>query len=253
MIIAVSVAGPSHIVRGIPCQDFCAYKSQSSGLRLIAVADGLGSAIKADSGARIAVRVALRAGVRVAARCEFCSGGLSDIPKVMFASAREALLKNALTEGREIRDFACTLIAVALFHDRMAVVHIGDGAVVARVDGNLKLVSGPSNPEYANEVVPLTSEDWMVDMRVSEAISGVECVAVFTDGCQHAGLKILPDGLAPFHGFFDPVFSYGEGLADLGEGRQEVKNLLSSAKICEHSQDDKTLVLAVLKGRSFSQ
>jgi hypothetical protein len=43
------------------------------------------------------------------------------------------------------------------------------------------------------------------------------------------------------------LFSYAQELEVLEEGEQDIRDFLASQKMSEHSEDDKTLVIAVLK------
>jgi hypothetical protein len=115
------------------------------------------------------------------------------------------------------------------------------------MDDGLRIISEPGESEYVNEVVPLTDKRWGESLRIVPKVSGVECVAVFTDGCQRAGLLRTQNGLQPYDRFFEPLFFYAQGLCDLKESEQDIRDLLASQKISEHSEDDKTLVIAVLK------
>lgn len=233
---------------GIPCQDAWAYALFESGLVVVAVADGLGSASRSDLGARTATDAAVQAAGARGSGGSDEPGALGDIARAAVRAAREALEDRAGREACELRDLACTLIVALLSGDRVAVAHVGDGAVVARCDGALRLASAPAPSEYANEVVPLTTDAWRESIRTQESVSDVRCVAVLTDGCQRAALARRDGDLVPFAGFFDPVFAFAQSLATLEEGEEELRALLASEKVCRNSEDDKTLVIAVLGG-----
>jgi hypothetical protein len=68
---------------------------------------------------------------------------------------------------------------------------------------------------------------------------------VFTDGCQRAAFRKVEDAVVPFDKFFNPIFEYANTVSDLTEGANEIAELLASAKLCENSDDDKTLVVGV--------
>lgn len=217
---------------------------------MIAVADGLGSVPLSDVGARLSVVAAVDAAKNLLLHTSSNELELSEIPMKMMQAARESLDETALKEGLQLNDMATTLIAVLFRRDCIYTAQIGDGAVVARVDGSLVLLSGPLNSEYANEVTPITCSTWLADLSSAKASSGAEYVAVFTDGCQRAALLKTAEGYEPFARFFHPVFSYAAEIDDIEKGEQELREFLSSDKISEYSEDDKTLVLAVLHGRS---
>jgi len=129
---------------------------------------------------------------------------------------------------------------------QLAVAHIGDGAVVAETEEGLFIASGPGDSEYTNEVVPITNAAWQDSLRIFATDSGVSAIAVFTDGCQRAAFSRSEGAIVPFDRFFAPIFRYVRQTTDETEGTKEIAALLSSPKICEHSDDDKTLVVAVM-------
>ena len=246
-IFGASVIGPLHIERGIPCQDACKYELLSSNCGVIAVADGLGSASKSDTGAQVAVEAALEVGEAIISKKKIAEINLSDVAKEAVAFARKELEAKATKEQCSLHDLACTIIVVIFHEDSVSLAHIGDGAVVAKTEEGLRLISAPGDSEYVNEVIPLTTNDWEQSLRITPKISGVECVAVFTDGCQRAALLRTQNGLQPYDRFFEPLFSYAQEREVLEEGEQDIRDFLASQKMSENSEDDKTLVIAVLK------
>lgn len=220
-----SVAGVAHLRAGLPCQDRFAVHVHPDGTVVIAVADGLGSASRSHDGADTAVRVAVTA----------------IDPMNGLERARIAVDAYAAMHELEIRSLACTL-SVTVWRDGTAqTAHIGDGGVVVqRGDGLLQCLSGPGDSEYVEETDPLTMEGWRARVRVSDVVDDVTAIAAFTDGVQRAAMR--PDG-APSDGFFSPLFGWaGEPASEEGE----LAGLLGGVKLSEHSDDDKTLVLAVL-------
>jgi Protein phosphatase 2C len=247
LIFGAAVIGPSHVQMGLPCQDACAFRQLPDQCGVVAVADGLGSAAKSDIGARVAVEAALQAASQGFIAREGSLVDLQAIAEGAIQAARTTLEERAAIEECSLHDVACTLIVAVIRGDEVSVAHIGDGAVVGETRDGLRLISAPGESEYANEVVPITSSDWKRSLRVASTVGGVSCLAVFTDGCQRAGLRKISDGFEPFGGFFAPIFSYARELSSPQEGDDELRALLSSNKICDNSEDDKTLVIAVLR------
>lgn len=244
-----SVIGPLHIQRGIPCQDACAYEILSSGWGVIAVADGLGSAPKSDIGAKSVVDAAIKTWKAAIAAKKKDEINYGEILREIVFSARKTLEARAIEEKCFLRELACTIIVVLTYEDTIAVAHVGDGAVVVKTNDGLKLISEPEESEYVNEVVPLTSKKWEKSLRISANVSDVECVAAFTDGCQRAALLRTQNGLQPYDRFFEPLFTYAQELDNLIYGEQDIRDLLASQKMSENSEDDKTLVVSVLRER----
>ena len=244
-VFGASVIGPMHLQREIPCQDACAYAAAVSDAIVIAVADGLGSAAKSDAGAQLAVSSAFEYCMAALASTQGEETLLYDMVRSATAHAREKLESLAQAEACKLRDLGCTLILAVATGRQLAVAHVGDGAVVALVGGCLSLVSGPGDSEYTNEVVPLTSMEWQDALRIVTVDASVSGIAVFTDGCQRAAFRKVEDAVVPFDKFFNPIFEYANTVSDLTEGANEIAELLASAKLCENSDDDKTLVVGV--------
>lgn len=241
VIFGACVAGPGHVKNNIPCQDALAFEIIAPGFGVIAVADGLGSASKSQIGSETAVQAALE-WVRLHAQ----NGDLGTLAGDAVKHARRALEEKAVQEQTPLWDLATTLI-VALFHeDTVCVAQIGDGGVVGKTPEGLTIISPPGESEYVNEVVPLTSLEYERHLRVAPLCPEIECLAVFTDGCQRAALQRTLDGLLPHEKFFEPLFAFARETGDTGQATQELRDFLCSRKMSEHSEDDKTLVLAVL-------
>jgi len=245
-ILGASVIGPLHVINNIPCQDACAFETLSQGFGIIAVADGLGSACRSEIGATIAVGTVVNKVKELIINKKVEEIDLEEAAKGAISSARKALEEKADELQCKLRDLACTIIVVVMHNDSVAVAHIGDGAVVAKTNEGLKLISGPEDSEYANEVSPLTGKDWEQVLRTTSQVSGISGVMAFTDGCHRAVLRKTPDGLIPFAGFCEPLFSYARDVKDVKKAEEDIKELLLSKKICENSEDDKTLVIAIL-------
>jgi hypothetical protein len=247
-IFGASVVGASHIKSNLPCQDAAAYEVLVSGFAVFAIADGLGSAAKSDLGAKAAVGAAL-AEVREMVAGEITQkSGIEDMARSAVVAARKELEQTAREAGLTLSDLACTLMVGVILADSVCIAHIGDGAAVAKSADGLKIVSSPAESEYVNEVVPLTAENFEKEVRVSGAQTGVKAVAAFTDGCQRGALKKSAGGFSPHDKFFDPLFVYAmDEVVDLARAENEIRGLLASDKLGKISDDDKTLVVAVLK------
>jgi len=232
--LGASVAGASHERRGTPCQDAFALE-RPDGALVIAVADGLGSAPRSELGAAAAVGAAVDAAIDHLDR-EPERAALEGL-----VAAREALERVGRC-GR-IADVACTLMVVVA-SERVGIAHIGDGAVIGSRDGRFAVLSPPGVSEYVNEVDSLAADDWFDHVRCAVGLDGIDGVAAFTDGLHHATLRKDAGHLTAHDGFFGPLFSF---LCDAPDDAEEqLMRLLAGPKISEHSDDDKTLVLALL-------
>jgi hypothetical protein len=247
-VFGASVIGPLHIQARVPCQDACEYRILPSGTILIAISDGLGSAKNSDIGSKLAAAAAIEAletnlfADSIVDRCA--------LVRTAVTKAHNALCEHKKNIGGEIRDLACTLIIVLFEGDSVAVAQVGDGAVVAEVDGDLVTLSGPGDSEFTNEVTPLTSSEWENELRISVS-KAPDGIAVFSDGCQRAAFKKSEAGITPFQGFFGPLFRFAREVKDTVVGVKEIESLLACEKICNNSDDDKTLVLAVRNAKAY--
>lgn len=245
-VFGASVVGPLHVRNDLPCQDACSYQVLPSGWVVIAVADGLGSARRSEVGAVTAVTGTIEGIRRLLAEPSGYEASLPDAARNGVYSARAALETKASELGLDLRELACTMIVVVGRARSVSVAHVGDGAVVGLVESQLILLSGPGESEYVNEVVPLTADSWEAAVRVTTEITGLQCVAAFTDGCQRAALLRSEGGLEPFARFFLPLFAYAQEVQDVEVGSDEIAEFLSSERLNAHFDDDKTLVVAVL-------
>jgi hypothetical protein len=237
-VIAASVTGPLHAELGVGCQDRVGHITDGSSLA-VAVADGLGSAPLGAEGARVAVTAAMRKAMASFEDRECLSAGL-------LLRARLALEVEAEIRSVDLRDLACTLIVCIARGGVVEVGHVGDGAVVARSTDGLILLSSPGESEYSNEVDHLAMERWESAARFSALSGKVDGLAAFTDGCQRAALAKGHEGRLPHDGFFDPIFKWALSAEDPHHSETELSGLLMSGKMAEHSEDDKTLAIAVL-------
>ncbi len=240
--------GDLHVKLQTHCQDSFEHKVLPSGRVLIAVADGLGSAAKSEIGSDLAVKTAVAEYAAISKDSPPADlADFKETAKKTLEACRKAIETKADAEKAQPRDLACTLILVLCGEGRVWVAHVGDGAVVARIEGNLDVVSASGDSEYANEVTPLTSKAWENEVEY-KTLEKVEAVAVFTDGCQRAAFAKRGGELTAHEKFFNPLFNFAQKLdaSEAAKGRTELEALLGSPKICENSDDDKTLVIAVV-------
>lgn len=204
----------------------------------LCLCDGAGSASHAEVGARVvaAAVVAALAGASVASSGEALRGAC--------AAGRAALLRAAEELALAPAALACTLIAVVCVDGRVAVAHLGDGAVVGRREGSDELVvlSAPSRGEYVNETWFVTSAAWAKHLRIA-VHADVAAVCAVTDGCEAAAL-VRGECPSAFTPFFAPLFAFTDEVTDTEAADAEVLQLLAGAALRGSSGDDKTLALA---------
>ncbi|MDR3500686.1 MAG: PP2C family serine/threonine-protein phosphatase [Parvibaculum sp.] len=255
-VALASEIGTSHLSGGTPCQDFSLAKvlegPNKETLLYIVVADGAGSASRAERGAEIACTT-----VANAIELHWAGGGSVDaIDRILAArwieQAREAIVEQAASEGLVPRDFACTLLFAVVGDNSSAFVQIGDGAIVvsgAPEDGWC-WVHWPQRGEFANTTYFVTDEA-ALDLFAFDLSKGrIEEVAVFTDGIERLALHYASRSAHEpfFAGVFPPIRALDAGGIDAGMS-SALGRYLSSPKVCERTDDDKTLVLATRRSK----
>ena len=238
--VAASVQGTSHAKTGVPCQDAYNLVLDEDTL-LVAVADGAGSAPHSKIGASAAVSAAVD---------NLLWGDPDEHTGHRLYRAFEAAYNAVLAEADrldcDVRELASTLILVLATPTEVWAQQVGDGAVVVRcMDGTLITLTTPRNGEYPNETTFLTS--WDTDEEPQQVMIpySSNCVAIFTDGLQPIALN-LANG-EPHAPFFEPLLQFASEMMDLSSGTELLEKFLSSPRVAQRTDDDLTLVLAVLQ------
>jgi hypothetical protein len=247
-VIGAAAQGISHQKQGLPCQDALKYGCLPGGILLVALADGAGSALHAELGAQAAVQASmdwLLTSLENDRPIECCEW--SEVIWKTFQNARTAVEQLADEHDEPLRSFATTLTCLVATPEQLIVGQLGDGAVVAvGEDGDLKTVSTLQRGEYANETNFLT-QDQALDLVAIQVIDEqVRALAVMSDGLTRLALK-RPDN-APHPPFFKPLFAFVKSSTstdDPARANEALIEFLTSPRVCERTDDDKSLVLAL--------
>ena len=239
-VASASVTGTAHLKHETPCQDFSLCSITRNGL-ICAVSDGAGTASHADAGARIAVTHFVRS--------------LSDVTELaaidrdriagFLGSLEKVLTREASENGATIGDYACTLLGVIASPTQTVCLQIGDGAIVipAGDPGAYDWVFWPQHGEYANTTNFVTQPNArdVFELRVGPAINEF---ALFSDGLERL---ILNDLTRRVHApALLPIFEWLRTKEADGKGTQALTTYLESDHINQRTDDDKSLVMAVL-------
>jgi hypothetical protein len=240
-LLGASARGTSHLESGLPCQDAHRETVLPDGTLVIAVADGAGSAGRADEGAKCAV----------AASVSHLTGRLQDAaPRDPVACA--ALLDGALQAARSalqtlaaggpVDELACTLLLAVVTQQWLAVLQVGDGAVVYHDTSGAFLPASQGGGEgYVNETTFVTSPSSVSEAhKTVRPAADVRGIAVMSDGIQL--LAVHHATHAPHEPFFRALFEFAAQSASTAA---ELAQFLASPRVCERTDDDKTLVIAV--------
>ena len=240
--IGASVQGTGHVRQGLPCQDACHWQVSDEHL-VVAVGDGLGSALYADVGAKLAVETSV---THLAAHLVQAAADDAEAWRYLVQSAYAEVHRQLTACAEEacqpLNAYATTLLVLAATPEWLAVGHIGDGAIIAEfADGRLETISPPVNGEYVNSVIPVTADDFARHIRVRVEPAAVLRAALLTDGIQSLCINLAT--MTPYRPFFTPFFAALDQELDGSATSIELARFLESERICAKTDDDKTLVV----------
>ena len=248
--VAASVIGTSHQKAAGTCQDAngCQIFSLAAGDTVLAaaVADGAGSAVCGKQGAGTACRTLLSLigeHVRAGNNVDQISG---ETAKSWITTIQVLLEQEATEASRERRDFACTLLGLVIGESCAACLQVGDGVMVLAdsEEHTYSHVFWPDRGEYANTTHFVTQDDAVEHLQFDCVNRRIVEAALLTDGLQTIALNYQQQTAHEpfFKGLFAPLRAEREGQSlQLSES---LAAFLSSPRVNEKTDDDKTLVLA---------
>ena len=248
-VAGASVEGTSHSGAGVGCQDAHAVGVLGGGTLVAVVADGAGSAARAGDGARHACAFFYdRIGALLAG-----GGGSEDVTRGQALGWLDAfgleVEAAAVGAGAERRDYACTLLVAVVGAASAVFFQVGDGAMamnLAGMPGLYYLPISPERGEYANVTSFATDPDVSGHLRFEAVRQRVDEVALFTDGIESLAVR-FSDGAVHdpfFRRLFPIVRTAPPGRTKHPRLSTSLIEFLSSDRVNERTDDDKTLVLA---------
>ena len=248
-VVAATVTGRGHLLRDAGNEDALHCTSLEDGTWLLALADGAGSASRAAEGARLVVDAAV---MSLTARLSQESGAeptellaatLLDVRRAVATRLRES----RASERLRARDLAATLLLALLRGDVLAVLQVGDGAVVRGSAGDWRRVTEPVRGRHAGETVFVTSRRAPLAAEVAVVELGAdETLALLSDGLEPVATD-LGSG-EPHPPFFEPLATFARRDAPSELLAAELADFLASDRVQQRSPDDLSLVLAA-RGR----
>ena len=248
--VAASVIGTSHEKAGGTCQDAngCQVYALPAGEKILtaAVADGAGSAVCGGEGATRTCRALL--GLMGA---HLDSGRTveeitQDTVGSWINTIQNLLEEEARAVSRERRDFACTILGLIVAESCATCLQVGDGVIVLADSEEHAYghVFWPDRGEYANTTHFVTEEDAIEHLQFDSVKRRVVEAALLTDGLQNIALNYQQRTAHEpfFRGLFTPLRTAEEGCSR--ELSESLAAFLSSPRVNEKTDDDKTLVLA---------
>jgi hypothetical protein len=240
-VVGASVPGRSHVVEHAPGQDACHGEVLPDGTMIIAVADGGGHARFGSEGAGMAVDVAV-AHVRDLLLGDEKLPSPAGIITGAFDAARAALERQArviLGDPGQIGEWATTLTLAVSRPHAFWVGQRGNGAAIARRDGELFVAAYPQAP--SDETFLLTDPDGhlLIDVEMHDP---VDAFAMITDALLPLALERPTDPREPF---FDPLYAFTAASADPLAAREHLRAFLRSDRVDAVTDDDRTIVIAL--------
>lgn len=247
---AASVAGTSHLASGTGCQDShrCEVMTDAAGhdVFIAAVSDGAGSAKQGASGSAITTAVLM----------EQCSAWLrtsgtvrsldADRMRDWLDGVRENIANEAGSTGLEMRDFAATLLFVAIDGTSSAFAQIGDGAIVtSEKPGEWDAEFWPQRGTYANQTYFVTDDTAHEQLLFAQSIRTNREVAVFTDGLERLLLNYAEHQAhgPAFEKMLQPLRT-AESSGHIIALSDALSRYLTSSPVTTRTDDDVTLVIA---------
>ena len=246
-----TVIGSSHIESDSPCQDYSLCKEfrtkDDASVLVAVVSDGAGSVTHSLEGARLACDLFV---TEIASMLER-NGDLCFLDREWFIQWhmgwKQTILDKATASGYQMREYACTFLATVIGPNEAFFIQLGDGAIVVRDTDNIdtyKHIFWPNQYEYANVTDLLTDENATEKIQFNSRQGYIDEVALFSDGLQRIALQMHPPEVhSPFFSrFFSPLRNLTPDLSEAAS--LSLNNLLSSECINEHTDDDKSLIIA---------
>lgn len=183
LVSSCAIRGRSHERNDLPCQDKVKSLVEED-FAFSGLADGAGSASLSHFGAESAL--------------EFCAQYFKDrfdemseaddgvlIKREILCGLVDALSATAQAHGSTLKELASTLLVVAVRKGIVIILHIGDGVIGYRKNGQLHVATSPVNGEYANTTVFTTSANALQQMQLIKApIKDIDGFVLMSDGTE---------------------------------------------------------------------
>ena len=179
------VQGLGHIDNDVPCQDktLC---FEHNGIHIISLSDGAGSARLSHLGAQCVVETISELISENFDELYYCTDGLR-VKKHIVTEINHAIDQRAHEMMCDSDELAATLLFVAVSEDRFILGHIGDGVIGYMSGLDPKVAFPPSNGEFANETVFVTSNNAINAFNLARGELGdIIGFVVMSDGTENS-------------------------------------------------------------------
>lgn len=177
--------GRGHAKMKMPCQDRIAAFSRK-GVKVVALADGAGSAAYSREGAQLVVTCATE---YVAEHFDemISSTTAGAVKKGLLDDLRARLAELSEELGCDFASLASTLLFAAVKKDKFILGHLGDGVIGYLKGDEIKVASKPDNGEYANTTYFVTSRSAYAKIRLIKGSLGeIDGFVLMSDGCAES-------------------------------------------------------------------
>jgi hypothetical protein len=182
-LCSAEIQGSGHKRKNIPCQDKT-YCNQRNRVKVVALADGAGSAALSHFGAECVTKAVSE--YVIDNFLQLFDAEEKSIKADIASVIRTALsAQSAKLECKE-KDLSSTFLLAAVRKDSYIAIHIGDGVIGNYERDTLKVLSAPENGEYANMTWFTTTTDLERVIRVYRGNASII-----------SGFVLMSDGVEP--------------------------------------------------------
>lgn len=184
-IIGTAVQGRGHVKKDIPVQDKISYVKGD--VNVIALADGAGSAKLSHYGAECVVETICHT-LQQQFDYIFQQEDITVAQQYIIDTLLAELTKIAEEHEENIKEFASTLLCVAVKEEKGLILHLGDGEIGAIRDGELMEISSASNGEFANATFFVTSSNSAYKLKLFKSSNILKFSSLFlmSDGAAES-------------------------------------------------------------------
>ena len=245
-----SAIGVAHLNQNTECQDRFActtVNTLAEGEVLIAVvADGAGSTTDGQIGAELACRIFTDQVADYLAIKDASVKSLNEeFGRRWISYFQQQIGETAAANKKELRDYASTFVGAVVGNSAAAFYQIGDGGIVFSASGaqaSYRFAIAPVEAEYVNVTDFVTDETAAERLRFELVEEKIEDLILFSDGIFAVAVDYQKS--APHEPFLMPMIAPLRSAAALNGLNEKLENFLSSPKINEKTDDDKTIILA---------
>jgi hypothetical protein len=247
-----SFVGTNHQEQGKGCQDYASYYLAPNDNYVIgAVADGAGSAKHSEIGAKIAVEEVINYFKEILYPKSINNENQA---REKFTQVLDCVLfklkEEAKNKGFLLSDLNSTLLVFIATTNWFASMQIGDGLIIIKPkNGEYELVFKPDKGEYVNQTTFVTSSDAKERMQLRFQSINLSFICLTTDWCENISVTKAQESWKPKQDFFEALENcLLEKKSNINYQHftpESIDKLLTSAKINQEIDDDKTLLLCV--------